>query len=445
MRYLALAMITILFVSGCVAPEKRGAEGAQQPDNVPQGSGVQTQPPRNVQQENSDVVYDYPTACKPYLGFDNYRTEQAFAINPANSSEMYVNVEFKGLYKSTDKGKAWKFSGRGIKGWPRADDPKKPCYMLSFDLYIDPANPDRVLLPGGSAPGKISEPRFQTGGLRESLDAGKSWHQLFSGDMNAYTGHVVTDPRNPDIIYVETAALPSSNTEADPDAVFVTKGIVYKSADGGKTWDESPTGLVKDMRATGIFLDQTNPDHILLATMALRVGTDTGKQASSEQSGLLQTKDGGRTWTKIESTSGIAIRFVDISTANFEHIFIYGGPMDNERAIYSLDGGNSFNEVQAQVNFARFDPNNGMRLIGLNIYTQPDDLFESLDGGKTWDAVGKLPKEATNDYRVSNIVFDKNDENAIYLNGDMGRIWRTTNKGKTWEMLLSVEKLETPV
>ena len=144
-------------------------------------------PQQSKIQIGADVVQGHPVNCFPRLGFDNHRTEQAFVINPRNNKEMYVNIEYKGVYKSMDGGNAWNFSGSGLKGLPRNDDPSKPCYELRFHLYIDPSNPQRVLAPGGSAPGKVGE---GLGGLSESLYGGKSWHQLFTSEMSAYTESV---------------------------------------------------------------------------------------------------------------------------------------------------------------------------------------------------------------------------------------------------------------
>lgn len=436
--YLPAAIAVFIVLSFLFAPHFDASQNSSDKTNAPEELAKKTS------QTDSDVIPVHPVACKPSLGFDNYRTEKSFAINPENPNEMYVAVEYKGLYKSADGGKTWNFSGNGLKAWPREDDPELPCYGLHFYLHFDPANPARILLPGGSAPGKISELRFQTGGLHESTDGGKSWHQLFNGDMNAYTTETVVDPRNPEIIYVGTAALPQSNTEADPNVIFVTKGVVYKTVDRGRTWKELVTGLIPQLRTSGLFMDPADSNHLLLATIALRVGTDAGKKVSPEQWGIMQTKNGGDTWARLESTAGIAVRFIDVSSTNFSHIFISGDLSGSDKAIYSLDGGETFNDLRTQVNFAKYDPHDqtGMRLLGFSVYAQPDDIYESLDGGKTWNAIGKLPSEVTDDYRVSNIVWDPKDKGVVYLNGDMGRVWKSADRGKTWDLLLSVEKLD---
>ncbi len=388
---------------------------------------------------HSDLVNGYPVNCYPRLGFDNYRTEQTFVINPINNKEMYINVEYKGIYKSADGGNTWSFSGNGLKGLPRNDDPSKPCHDLRFHLYIDPSNPERLLAPGGSAPGKVGE---GLGGLSESLDSGRSWHQLFTSEMSAYTESAAIDPTNPNILYVTTAALPQGMDGPDKGKLFVTKGIVYKTTDGGKSWEELPTGLFEDLRVPGIFTDAQNPNTLRLATFGLPSGTNIDKKSTDEQWGFLETNDAGMTWTKLPSTIGIGIRHVAVSSANLNHFYMTANKDNIDKIYYSTDG--SLNEpTNMVVNFARYNPHDttGMKLLGLNLYAQPNDLFESVDGGKTWNAVGKLPEGITNDHRASNIVFDPIDTNVLYINADMAQVWKSSDNGKTWQPILSLDKL----
>lgn len=388
---------------------------------------------------DSDVVQGHPVNCYPRLGFDNYRTGQTFVVNPKNNKEMYINVEYRGLYKSVDGGDTWSFSGKGLKGLPRNDDTSKPCHELRFYLYIDPSNPQRLLAPGGSAPGKVGA---GLGGLSESLDGGATWRQLFASEMSAYTESVVTDPTDPKIVYVTTSALPQSMDGPDKGKTFVTKGVVYKTVDGGKTWQELPTGLFPDLRVPGIFIDARNPKTLRLATFGLPSGTNVDKKSTNEQWGFLETHDAGETWTKLGATLGIGIRHLDVSAANLNRFYMMASKDNMDKIYYSQDG--SLMEPDNMiVNFARYNPHDktGMSLIGVNLYAAPNGIFESVDGGKTWSAVGKLPDGITNDHRVANIVFDPIDPSVIYINSDLARVWKSNDKGKTWNALLYMDKL----
>ena len=261
--------------------------------------------------------------------------------------------------------------------------------------------------------------------------------------MSAYTEAAIIDPINSNIVYVTTSALPQGMDGIDKGNVFVIKGVVYKTADGGKTWNELPTGFFTDMRTPGIFIDAKNSKIVRLATFGLPSGSNVGKKSTNEQWGLLETNDAGLTWTKLGSTLGIGIRYIDVSSVNMNHFFMMASKDNTDKVYYSIDG--TLNEPSIMiVNFARYDPHDktGMRLIGLNLYAEPNDIFESLDGGKTWNVVGKLPESITSDHRATNIVFDPIDTNVIYINSDLARIWRSSDKGNTWRPLLSLDKLE---
>ncbi len=445
MQKFILGFILIILIAGCTGQtdfnKAISGDVKQQPvqELVQETSDENQYNTAQAVQTNSDAVNAYPINCQPRLGFDNYRTEQSFVINPKNNMEMYIAVEYKGLYKSTDGGKTWSFSGKGIKALPRSDDPTQPCYQLHFTMYIDPQNPQRLLLPGGAAPSKVG---MGVGGLAESLDSGKTWHQLFSREMSAYTESAITDPRDSKVIYVTTAALAQGMDGPDKGKIFVTKGIAYKTKDGGKTWEELTTGFYADMRVTGLFLDSNNPDFLRIATFGLPPGTNTDKKATEEQWGFLETTNGGKTWTKHDATGGIGMRYVDAAPVNINHFFILGSKDNTDKVYYTTDG-NTLNDPNSPVNFARYDPSDktGMRIIGVNLYAQPNDIYESLDGGRTWNSVGKLPAEITNDHRASNLVFDPINRDTIYINSDMARVWKSTDKGKTWEKLLDVTQL----
>ncbi len=407
--------------------------------NVATGGPITNNSETTGRKAGVDVVQGHPVNCYPRLGFDNYRTEQTFVVNPSDNRELYINVEYKGLYKSVDGGSTWRFSGKGLKGLPHNDDPSKPCQDLRFHLYIDPSNPKRLLAPGGSAPGRVGD---GLGGLSESLDGGATWHQLFTSGMSAYTESAVIDPTDPRVVYVTTAALPQGMDGPDKGKVFVTKGVVYKTTDGGSTWEELPTGLFADLRVPGIFVDAKNSQKLRLATFGLPSGTNVDKKSTEEQWGFLETNDGGKTWAKLDATRGIGIRYLAVSPVNLDHFFLMASKDNIDKVYYSVDGTLREPSTMA-VSFARYDPHDktGMRLIGVSLYAQPNDVFESLDGGKTWNAVGTLPNGITNDHRVANIVFDPIDKNVIYINSDMARVWKSRDNGKTWHQLLSIEKL----
>lgn len=394
----------------------------------------------------SEIISGYPHQCQKRMGFDNWRTFNALAVDPQDSQTLYVAVEYKGVYKSQDGGQTWVAKNQGIRGYPDQDNPQLPCPEQHPSLIIDKKDSQRLLMTSASSPGKLTDMNSESGGLYETTDGGETWHQLFSDNMSAWTYEALAiDPTDSETIYVGTTAMAASYDEADPNIIFVNEGIIYKTTNSGKKWQELKTGLVPDLRAGKIFINPENASHLIFTTMALPANKGGG-QVKNDQLGILESKDGGESWTQLTSLpqSARAVAEADLAPTNFNHMFMTARLADgNEDKYYSLDGGKSFNQVRTTVNLFRYDPHDtqGLRLLGLNIFTSSRSLFESLDGGKTWTAYGSLPKEVSNDLRVSNIVWDPSNANTVYLNGDQANIWKSTDKGRTWVNILNLEKL----
>ncbi len=412
----------------------------------PNGNILKIGEEKDSQEIISEVIDGHPQECAKRLGFDNYRTFHSFAIDPQDSKTLYVAVEFKGVFKSQDGGTTWRAITKGLRGYPKRQDPGQPCHDQHPNLIVDPSNPKRLLLTSSTSPGFLTDPSSENGGVYESTDGGDSWHQLFDQDMNAWTYEaLVIDPTDNKTVYVGTNALPASHREADPNKIYVKKGIIYKTTNGGDSWQELPTGLVPYLRSGRLFINPENTKELLFTTMALPANQGGG-QVQSDQLGIVHSADGGESWQSLKSLpkNHGAIREADVSPQNFKNIFIYASPSNQQEfKYYSQDGGQTFSRADTQANLFRYDPNDktGLRLLGLSVYAQPRTIFESLDGGKSWHPYSSLPKEVTNDIRVSNIVWDPQVKNTVYLNGDEGKIWKSVDGGQTWELILSLEKL----
>lgn len=389
--------------------------------------------------------------CQPKDENDHryYRTDETLVIDYIDTNTIYVAVEWKGVFKTTNVGETWQKITKGIKSYARSDNPNEPCYPEMAGMVMDPTNNNRLLVTGPGSPGRLGgDLHGENGGLYETLDAGMSWHQLAKDWMNGYTTNsIVIDSTNPSTIYYGTSSLPASYNEADPNKIFVTKGIVYKTTDSGRNWEELPTGFLGPMAATGIYLDTKNPKQLLVATFG-RVSRDV--QITKDQLGFLHSDDGGETWTSLLGNMPKeygAVRNSDVSSANFKHIFAsLAGEYD--KSFYSLDGGQTFKATDKYVYLASFDPfdSEGNHLLGYNPWGMEKKLLESSDGGATWQPTKELPKEILNSnndkIRISNIVWDPKDKNTIYLSGSGGYVWKSTDNGKTWQTILNVEMLK---
>jgi hypothetical protein len=405
--------------------------------------------PKPSVKETSDVLPG-SFECKPRYQYDFYRTDNTLTIDPFDTRIMYVNVEHKGFFKSVDGGGIWVQKNKGIKSPARADDPTKPCYEQAF-IAMDPKNPKHLILTGGFGPGNSK--------IYETFDGAETW-KLLTDSLVAATGYVlVFDPNNPKTIYYPTHAEPASNTEADPNNFFVTIGLVERSKDGGKTWQELPTGFEKYMSATNLKINPSNSNHLLVSTYTAGSGGGSrggGRRADNAiQYGILQSMDGGMTWQKLPSLpeNYRAVMSLQVSPTKFTHV--YAAPeasgSNPAKAFYSLDGGVTFRESNRAIDLALYDPydSSGLHMLGLQVQptlsipSVPDKLYESRDGGATWNIYADLPAGVTPEEktRISKIVWDPKDNRTIYLSGRGGNVWKSTDAGKTWQVILNLDKL----
>lgn len=397
-----------------------------------------------------------PISCTPPDENQWYRTDNTLIVDKRNPAVLYVNVEWKGFFKSTDGGATWTRKTNGLVTDFKKASTGEPCYTEYPVAVQDPQNSNRILLAtsaGGG--GTINDMNARGGGVWESLDGGDSWRQTINETMNAYVTHaLVIDPRNPQTFYYGTAASPASYREADTNKIWVTKGIIYKTTNSGRSWEELPTGFIKHARLSFIAINPDN-SNILTASAVVMVHNPFGPNTvGSSQLGIIQSTDGGQSWRRIDNlpTAATASLFTASSSRNGNNFFhtaaTSGG--DPVKSYYSTDGGRTWKVSSRNMELVSYDPNDasGNRIIGYNWQCQGPcgmNLYQSNDAGATWTAFGTLPSEITNmmDHktRVQNIVWHPTDPHSFFMSGANGYVWKTTNDGRTWSTLLSQSRL----
>ncbi|HYW74473.1 MAG TPA: hypothetical protein VE961_25845, partial [Pyrinomonadaceae bacterium] len=124
-------------------------------------------------------------------------------------------------------------------------------------------------------------------GIYKSTDAGKSW-QLMGLEKTGRIGHVVIDPRNPDIVMA--CAVGHAYGPQQERGVF-------RTTDGGKTWDRV---LFTDENSgcSDLVMDPSNPKTLFAGMWPLVMHT-WGRSSGGPGSGLFVSHDEGATWTKV--------------------------------------------------------------------------------------------------------------------------------------------------
>src|SRR6201997_2474773 len=122
-----------------------------------------------------------------------------------------------------------------------------------------------------------------SGGVWKSDDNGTRYRPIFDEQAVQSIGAVALDPKNSKNVWVGTGESWTRNS------VSIGDGI-YKSTDGGETW--SHVGLPNSERIAKIVVSPENSDTVYVAVSGALWG-------DSPDRGLYKTTDGGKTWNQI--------------------------------------------------------------------------------------------------------------------------------------------------
>ncbi|MBT3244303.1 MAG: hypothetical protein HN352_14230 [Bacteroidetes bacterium] len=228
-----------------------------------------------------------------------------------------------------------------------------------------------------------------SGGIWKTETGGLEWTPIFDDQAVASIGSLCIYQANPDIIWAGTG-------EGNPRNSLNSGYGIYKSIDGGKTWELK--GLEKTRNIHRVIIDPVNPDIVYVGA----IGSPWGPHP---ERGVYKTTDGGDTW---------------------EHILF-----TNEKtgcADLVMDPGNPNKLIAAMWEHQRWP-------WYLKSGGEGSAMHITWDGGKTWKKVGEkegLPKgelgrmglaiAASNSKRVYALV--ESEKNAFYRSNDGGMTWR---------------------
>src|SRR5216110_3289009 len=135
------------------------------------------------------------------------------------------------------------------------------------------------------------------GGVWKTDDYGRTWVSIFDDQPTGSIGALAVAPSNPKIIYVG-----SGEGLQRPD--LSTGDGLYKSIDGGKTWEH--LGFRDGQQIGAIIVDPRDPNRLFVAVLGHPYGPNAER-------GVFRSTDGGRNWQKVlykdENTGAIALAF----------------------------------------------------------------------------------------------------------------------------------------
>lgn len=303
---------------------------------------------------------------------------------------------------------------------------------------------------------------FATGGLWKTIDAGNSWTPLFDKQATQSIGSIALAPSNPEVLYVGTG-------EANIFRASLPGVGMYRSLNGGK--DFQFIGLENAGTIARILVDPKDPDHVYVAVSG-------NEWTYNKDRGVYMTTNGGKTWTQVlfESEKAGCIDLVmDPSDPKTIYASMWNRirrrysdpvPEDGDHIYKTTDGGKTWKIIGEGLPDTKMTGRIGLAIAASapgTLYAFVDDhnkkrdphpgetdsyerqvqkvviggaIYRSTDKGETWEKRGEIhdffkPFSGTYGWVFSQIRVNPLDANEVYALGvSMGK---STDGGKTWK------------
>jgi len=336
---------------------------------------------------------------------------RAVAGVPSQPNVFYMAQVNGGVWKSDDYGRTWN---------PIFDD--QPTQSIGA-IAVALSDPDIVYVASGEG---LQRPDLSVGdGIYRSSDAGKTWTHLGLRDGQQIPALAV-DPRDPNRLFAAVLGHPYGPNEE--------RGI-FRSADGGQTWQKV---LYKDENTGGsdIEIDPSNPDVLYACLWRGRQGPwEDGNSYGGAGGGIFKSTDGGNTWNKLAGglPEDLVQAYIAIAPSEPSRLYSSLAEIHATHIYRSDDAGEHWTQITTDsrpsvrigggdLAIPAVDPKNPDV-----VYTASIVCWRSTDGGKTWTGIRGAP--GGDDYQ--NLWINPNHPNTILLVSDQGAIV-TVNGGETW-------------
>ncbi|EAR16267.1 VPS10 domain-containing protein [Robiginitalea biformata] len=320
-------------------------------------------------------------------------------------------------YMGTTGGGIWKTGDNGIT-WKNISDGFLKTGTVG-DIAVAPSDPNVVLAGMGehAARGVMTS---MGDGVYLSRDAGTTWEHI-GLDKSRHISDVIIHPTDPDTFYVA-----AQGAQYGPGG---DRGV-YRTADGGQTWER--VLHVNDWTgAASLSMDPKNP-RILYAAMWEHRRYPWTMESGGKGSGIYKSSDGGTTWEKLGKGLPETFGKAGISASGARSGLVYAVlEAEGEQAgVYrSDDGGGKWRQVNKdRINVARSwyymeifaDTQDPERVYVLNA-----PMTRSIDGGKTFQPI-PTPHGDNHDLWIHP------EDNQVMINANDGGGNISLNGGASW-------------
>ena len=316
--------------------------------------------------KTADAGHTWKNISDPYFAVASLG---AVEVAPSNADIVYAgtgsskirsNVSIgRGIYKSNDAGSTWKWSGLRDAG-------------QIATIRVDPADPDLVYVAALGDPFAPNPDR----GVFRSKDGGKTWQKILYLTDQLGAADLELQPGNPKVVFACMW-----HGERKPWTIIsgAHAGGIYKSTDGGDTWQKLAGGLPHDLFGrANVAISAAKPNRIY-ALIEAKPGA-----------GLYRSEDAGGTWTLVNGQASLITRpfyydTLGVDPNDADVVFV-----GDENWFRSSDGGKTFRRAAAPHGDHHdlwINPRNSQFMIQSN----DGGANVSLDGGRTWSTQENQP------------------------------------------------------
>jgi photosystem II stability/assembly factor-like uncharacterized protein len=304
----------------------------------------------------------------------------------------------KTLYVGTAGGGVWKSTNAGASFKPIFD---KYCLSIGA-IAIDQKDMKTVYV--GTGESNMRNSVSYGDGLYKTTDGGDNWEKI-GLDSTEHISKILIDPSDDKTIYVAAPGPLWCDSKA--------RGL-YKSRDGGQTWDKV-LYINEKTGCADVVMNPNNPDELIATTWEFRrfpYAFNSGGPGSA----MWKSTDGGNHWRKIPNKQ-----------------FGYEVSEVTKDGVTKKKTDSTLGRIAMAMS-----PSNPSHLLAI-VEAKDTKLFVSNDGGETWSKQASTQNVEARPFYFSCLAFDPKDDKRVYrpsfglsISDDGGRSFTDASNEGGW-------------